>query len=424
VTKPGDAADPAPGVDPLPLLDALDAAAAIVDAEGVLRYQNQRMRGLIAEGALPFASAAPAGGVTALRGATEGLAEAARGALAGLRALLGGGRERLDVELPGEAHAAPRRALSATPCAVGGGRGALVCVRDLPPPRGERPAKPVEAFFDTILDHLPLAIFIKEAGEFRLVRVNRAYEEFYNKSRKDLLGKNNHDLLSKKEADYIFGKDREVVEKRELLDIPEERFVIPGRGEIVLHTFKLPLYDDETGDPLYVVCVAEDISARKQAEEARERELAWLETQKQLLAVIRELSTPVIPVHEGIVVVPLIGHLDEARSTQLQQVLLASIQHHQATMVLIDMTGVSFIDTRVTYHLLRATRAAGLLGARCVLVGASPAVARTMVDLEIDLGHVATQRDLQAGLVYALAQQGKSIVARPDAGKRSGRGEA
>lgn len=407
-----------PRVDPSPLLDALDAAAAIFDADGVLRYTNQRMQGLVDGRALPFLSVEPASGRATVRlGSPEGSAEAP-GVVAGLKALLGGGRERFDAELSGEAGASPRRALSATPCAVGGGRGALVCVRELPPPRAGAPAKPIESFFETILDLLPIAIFVKEAKEFRLVHVNRGYEDFYRKSRKDLLGKNNHDLLSKKEADYILGKDREVVEKRKLLDIPEERFDIPGRGLLTLHTFKLPLYDDETGEPLYVVGVAEDITALKQAEEARQREISWLETQRQLHAVIRELSTPVIPVHEGIVVLPLVGHLDEARSTQMQQILLDSIQRHQAGIVLIDMTGVSLIDGRVADHLLRAIRAAGLLGASCVLVGTSPEVARTMVDLGIDLGHVSTQRDLQAGLAYALAHQGKAIVDRPAPGAR------
>lgn len=395
----------------MPLLDALDAAAGVFDAAGTLRFENRRLQALLDEGALPFA-VAPAGGAARRLGSPAGLDEAHRGALAGLKALLSGGRERLDVELPGGANGSPRRALSATPCAVGGGRGALVCVRELPAPRAAAPAKPLESFFDTILDHLPLAIFVKEAKEFRLIRLNRGYEEFYDKKRHDLIGKNNYDLLAQPEADYIYGKDREVIERREPLDIPEERFNIPGKGELVLHTVKLPLYDDETGEPLYVVGVAEDISARKQAEAARQRELAWLETQKQLLAVIRELSTPVIPVHEGIVVVPLIGHLDETRSAQMKQILLASIQHYRASIVLIDVTGVSVIDSRVAAHLMQAIRAAGLLGARCVLVGASPAVARTMVELGITLRDVSTQRDLQAGLVYALAQQGKAIVTR------------
>jgi anti-anti-sigma factor len=424
VTTVDDELTTPPEVDPLPLLnalDALDAAAAVVDAEGALRYQNQRMQSLLDEGALPFSPVASAdrGAPQRLR-SLEGGSETFRSIEAGLQALLRGERKRFDVELPSASSASPRRALSATPCAVGGRGGALVCVRDLPPPRAAGPAKPIESFFDTILDHLPVAVFIKEAKGFRLLRVNRRYEEFYRKDRKDLLGKSNYDLLSKQEADYIFSKDREVVEKRQLLDIPEERFDIPGKGELTLHTLKLPLYDDETGEPLYVVGVAEDITARQHAAAARQRELAWLEKQTQLLAVIRELSTPVIPVHEGIVVVPLIGHLDEARSAQMQQILLASIQRYQAGMVLIDLTGVSVIDARVANHLLRAVDAAGLLGARCVLVGLSPEVARTIVELEVDLGHVSTQRDLRAGLVYALAQQGKAIVERPaSVGKRS-----
>jgi PAS domain S-box-containing protein len=290
----------------------------------------------------------------------------------------------------------------------------------LPPPPTEAEAVPIESFFDTILDHLPLMVFIKEAKEFRLIRVNRRYEELYSVSRKDLLGKSNSDLLSKKDADYIRSKDQSVIEGRELVDIPEERLNIPGRGEQIFHTRKLPLCD-ETGVPRYMVCIVEDITERKRAEEARQRELSWIEEQNRLLAVIHELSTPVIPIHEGILVVPLVGHISEARSAQLLQTLLSGIQHHRAAIVLLDITGVAVIDAGVADHLIQATRAAELLGASCVLVGTSPEVARTMVDLGVDFGRLSTQRDLQAGILYALARQGKAIVERPSSPSRSSR---
>jgi anti-anti-sigma factor len=380
------------------LLDALDAAAAIFDAEGALRCSNQRWTALFDEPAPPASLAS-----------VDGLAASSQGVAEGIQAILRGERDQLDVELPGAGEGAPRLALSATPCAVDGRRGALVRIRDQRPPRAEAAQRSIESFFDTILDHLPLLIFIKEAREFRFVRVNRHYEELYKRSRKDLLGKSNFDTLPRKDAEYLYSKDRAVIERGEPLDVPEELLNIPAKGPSVFHTIKIPLYDED-GAPCYIVGVAEDITAKKRAEEAIQRERAWIETQNQLLAVIREMSTPVIPVHEGVLVVPIIGHLDEARSRQMQDVLLQGIQRHRAETVLIDITGVPVLDAEVAGHLLEATRAAELLGAACVLVGASPEVARTMVTLGIDLGRISTQRDLQAGIRLALARQGKAIT--------------
>jgi rsbT co-antagonist protein RsbR len=137
--------------------------------------------------------------------------------------------------------------------------------------------------------------------------------------------------------------------------------------------------------------------------------------QRQLQETLRELGTPVLPIHDRILVLPLIGHLDGARGTHLVEDLLRAIQAHQADVVLIDITGVSLVDTSVANSLIQATRAAGLLGSTSILVGVSAAVSRTLVQLGIDLGQVETRRDLQAGIELALKRRGYAIVrSRPE----------
>lgn len=132
--------------------------------------------------------------------------------------------------------------------------------------------------------------------------------------------------------------------------------------------------------------------------------------EKRLHQALRELGTPVLPIHDGVLVLPLIGHLDSARGMHLLEDLLEAIQRHRADVVLIDITGVSLVDTSVANSLIQATRAAALLGTRCMLVGVSAAVARTLVQLGIELHQVDTRRDLQAGIALALKQRGFAIV--------------
>jgi anti-anti-sigma regulatory factor len=132
--------------------------------------------------------------------------------------------------------------------------------------------------------------------------------------------------------------------------------------------------------------------------------------ERRLLQSLRELGTPVLPIHDGILVMPLIGHLDSTRGVHLIDDLLEAIQQHRADVVLIDITGVSLVDTTVANSLIQATRAAGLLGTSCMLVGVSAAVARTLVQLGIELSQVDTRRDLQAGISLALKQRGYAIV--------------
>jgi anti-anti-sigma factor len=152
---------------------------------------------------------------------------------------------------------------------------------------------------------------------------------------------------------------------------------------------------------------------RAQMNADRERQIASMEhmfmEQARLLQTVRELSTPVIPVHDGILVVPLVGTIDSSRSAQITEALLDAIQRDRARVVILDVTGVPTVDTGVANHLLRATRAAGLLGAACVLVGISPVVARTLVALGVDLSDITTRNNLQAGIAYALARMDLEI---------------
>jgi len=133
------------------------------------------------------------------------------------------------------------------------------------------------------------------------------------------------------------------------------------------------------------------------------------EQQALLRSTIRELSTPIIPVYKGILVLPLVGSIDSRRASEVTERLLEAIAAQQADIVIIDITGVSIIDTSTANHLLMTTRAANLLGSRVVLVGMGPEIAQTIVHLGVELGGLITLADLQAGIAYALGQIGLGI---------------
>jgi GAF domain-containing protein len=127
-----------------------------------------------------------------------------------------------------------------------------------------------------------------------------------------------------------------------------------------------------------------------------------LETQKQLLETIRELSTPVVPLLEGIILLPLVGQIDTERAQRIVETLLIEVQEHRARIAILDITGVPVVDTMVAQALLQTAQAVRLLGAEPVLVGIMPEVAQTMVGLGIDLTKLATRADLQSGLEFAI----------------------
>ncbi len=126
-------------------------------------------------------------------------------------------------------------------------------------------------------------------------------------------------------------------------------------------------------------------------------------------AAILELSTPVIEIWQGILVLPLIGTIDSARTRQIMENLLNRVVETQSEIVILDLTGVSVVDTAVANHLMKTVEAAELLGARCILTGISPAIAQTLVHLGVDLGHITTSATLRIGLQQALRSQGVTL---------------
>jgi rsbT co-antagonist protein RsbR len=128
--------------------------------------------------------------------------------------------------------------------------------------------------------------------------------------------------------------------------------------------------------------------------------------------LIRRLSTPVIQVWDEIQVLPLIGVIDSTRAKQMTEQLLERIVEEQARVVIIDITGVPTVDSAVADHLLRTAKAAGLVGARAILVGISPQVAQTLVRLGVSLGDVETYSDMRSGLEHALRLLGYVIERR------------
>ncbi len=129
---------------------------------------------------------------------------------------------------------------------------------------------------------------------------------------------------------------------------------------------------------------------------------AYLDAKERIIThqqeAIRELSVPVLQVREGLLILPLVGMVDSGRARQLMENMLAAIRDHRAKGIVIDVTGVPVVDTAVANHLLQASEAAKLMGARVVITGISASMAQTLTGLGAPLPDARTVVDLQEGL--------------------------
>ena len=133
-------------------------------------------------------------------------------------------------------------------------------------------------------------------------------------------------------------------------------------------------------------------------------------TIREQQAAIQELPTPVLPFREGMLLVPIIGLIDSLRARQLTEQLLAAVRDNRAKVVVIDITGVQGVDSKVANHMVQTVEAARLMGATVIVAGVAPEIAQTMVTLGIDLGRMITVGDLQSGIEKAEELLGYTVT--------------
>ncbi len=168
------------------------------------------------------------------------------------------------------------------------------------------------------------------------------------------------------------------------------------------------LIADGSGQPTRIGTILRDVTDAKRAQQEREAlQQQVIEAQRRALA---DLSTPIIPVMDSIIVMPLVGSIDTARAREIMRALLRGISEYRARVAILDITGVPLVDSGVADHLNHTIQAARLKGAHTIVTGISDAVAETIVDLGIDWSRVETMSNLQSGLVAALDRIGLRLT--------------
>jgi anti-anti-sigma regulatory factor/HAMP domain-containing protein len=159
--------------------------------------------------------------------------------------------------------------------------------------------------------------------------------------------------------------------------------------------------------------MTEDLRAQHMAIEQRSDQLRQsLEVQSRLFATVQQLSTPILPVANGVIVLPLVGHIDTQRAQDITEALLQGVAAQRARVAILDITGIAAADTQVLALLLGAIRGVELLGARALLAGISPELAQQIAAQGLDFGDIRSYRDLRDAMRAALADPPPNMVWR------------
>jgi len=247
-----------------------------------------------------------------------------------------------------------------------------------------------QAVLDNAVDGI---ITIEEDG--RIASFNPAAERIFGFVASEAIGQSVRQIIPAPHDDQyrVVGIGREVTGQR------ADRTSFP---------LDLAVGEMRMGDQHRFIAIVHDLTERKRAAEERAR------LQDQIIraqaATLAELSTPLIPISDTVVVMPLIGALDDQRMQQVLEALLHGVEQRRARMAILDITGVPVVDTHVANGLILAAQAVRLLGARVILTGIRPEVAQTLIGLGVNLSDIITHSTLQSGIAYATNGQGRTRI--------------
>ncbi|AKT41160.1 PAS domain-containing protein [Chondromyces crocatus] len=253
-----------------------------------------------------------------------------------------------------------------------------------------------QAFVLALLNNSPSVIYVKDTPG-RYLLVNQRFLDLFHFTEEQVLGKTDAELFPHAIATAFREADEASLARGEPLQLEE---LAPAMdGDRIFFSSKFPLRDG-AGRVLGICGISTDITKTKRADEAREA------MQEQMIqgqrAALRELSSPLMPIAEGVLAMPLVGTIDSLRAREILETLLDGIARERARTAIVDITGVKVMDTLVANALVGVARAARLLGAEVLLTGMSPAVAQTLVALQLDLTDLTTLSTLQSGIAHAL----------------------
>jgi rsbT co-antagonist protein RsbR len=252
---------------------------------------------------------------------------------------------------------------------------------------------------DTILDTiaLPLIVYaIESPSAWRVVYISRAALQPGGPSDGGL-GKLLEETLPEATVAQVRKRFERCIETNAAYTV-EDSYDIGTRIMWTRSTFA-PMHD-EVGCVSHLLSFWSDITEQKQREQEERAEQE--EIIRHQAATLAELSTPLLAISESTVVMPLVGAVDSRRVQQMMDGLLSGVSESRASIVILDITGVSVVDTQVANAFIRASMAVKLLGAQVVLTGIRPEVAQTLVGLGVDLSTIITRSTLRDGITYAL----------------------
>lgn len=156
-----------------------------------------------------------------------------------------------------------------------------------------------------------------------------------------------------------------------------------------------------------LLALTSELSEAQRDQRRQNRQLQQaLDEQRHLFETISDLTAPAVPIWDRVLLLTMVGHLDSHRAEQITSQLLMRVTHDHAVYVILDISGISIVDSAVAQQLIQTAHALRLLGVQPILVGINPEIAQTIVNLGVQLTGFVVHADLRSAMAYVLRRLG------------------
>ncbi|KIL51973.1 PAS domain S-box protein [Jeotgalibacillus soli] len=221
----------------------------------------------------------------------------------------------------------------------------------------------------------------------KVLYINQSGADFFGGTKEEILGADVLSIFLEEAQIEIINRIQKAMDKNEPGELIEYTILKLDGTPVDIELYCHPVH---FGDTRAVQSVLRDITKRKEDERRH----------KKLLREINEVSSPIVPVVEGIAVLPLVGSIDSERAKQLLDILPSKIQKQHVEYLIIDFSGMYNLDNIVTDYLLNISAVMQMLGVRTIITGIRPEIAQIAVQLGINLSSTKTMATVQQALQY------------------------
>lgn len=243
-----------------------------------------------------------------------------------------------------------------------------------------------------MLDVTQETLVIFEKGV--VIEVNPQFEDMFGFQRDEVIGRS--------ALEFVAPESRELIGRNQM-----SGYALPYEGNLLRKdgskfTARIRGRNEERDGQVFRVTAFVDLTEQKKAEEVLRKAAVHEELIRLQADLLARLSTPLLPIAKGALVLPLIGQINGTRAAQVLDTLTHGVVAHSARHAILDVTGVDTLDAQVAELLVSASKVVRLLGAQALLTGIRPDVARMLVEIGSDLSGLVTFATLEQGVAHAL----------------------